>query len=371
MNIFVIMPFDSEFDKVYQDLIKQPLEEKGHYVNRADDIITHQNILKGIIKNISNADLIIADLTAQNANVYYELGIAHSLSIPTIPIVQNSKDVPFDLRQNYVKSYSVHFSEAKQLTQHIIDIVDRKANHQYQFSNPVAEAIGGALENRISILPVTSTPFNNTAEPSDGDEDADVDLAPGLLDSLVLAEDSIGKVGQVLRTLTADSEVLLERISEYANRFEELRSKPNQRGVNSQKLQTARKFAADLNKYSEAVEAMLPIFSAAWTDIDLGTGHALTAIRIKDDSEIGEIVEFIVITSDLRSKLTGNVDAIEEFRVAQRSLRGLSKATDRALTNSDKVMRKLLDEYSLGLSVLTRIIELAQDMIHRFRGDDI
>src|SRR6185369_5698014 len=69
---FVIMPFDIEFDSIYEKLIKKPLEEVGYDVKRADSLIDQQNILSAIVQGIAKADLVVADLTLTNPNVFYE-----------------------------------------------------------------------------------------------------------------------------------------------------------------------------------------------------------------------------------------------------------------------------------------------------------
>lgn len=44
------------------------------------------------------ADWIIADCTGRNPNVFYEIGIAHTVGKRVILITQDEKDVPFDVR---------------------------------------------------------------------------------------------------------------------------------------------------------------------------------------------------------------------------------------------------------------------------------
>ena len=108
---FVLMPFDKEFDEVYADLIKPAFEAVGYNVKRADDIVSQQNILKDIFRSIAKADLIIADLTSLNANVFYELGIAHTFKKPVIMIAQSIEEVPFDL----TPFFHVHYKTMKEL----------------------------------------------------------------------------------------------------------------------------------------------------------------------------------------------------------------------------------------------------------------
>ena len=76
---FVIMPFNEHFDVIYNDFIKPVLEKNRFLVERADEIQGSQNIQRGIVGGIYNSELIVADLTEHNPNVYYELGLVHGL----------------------------------------------------------------------------------------------------------------------------------------------------------------------------------------------------------------------------------------------------------------------------------------------------
>ncbi|MEJ2251158.1 MAG: hypothetical protein P8Y70_18145 [Candidatus Lokiarchaeota archaeon] len=76
-RIFMLMPFDNNLSEIYKESIKKPLEELGHRVSRADDIFRSTPIMDDVINSIKRADIIIADLTGRNPNVFYELGRAH------------------------------------------------------------------------------------------------------------------------------------------------------------------------------------------------------------------------------------------------------------------------------------------------------
>lgn len=100
-SCFVIMPFKSDFKEVYQ-AIKETLESEKLNIecNRADDFY-QQHIIESILKGITKSEYIIADLTGDNPNVFYELGLAHSIkdADKVIIITQDMEYVPFDLRQ--------------------------------------------------------------------------------------------------------------------------------------------------------------------------------------------------------------------------------------------------------------------------------
>jgi nucleoside 2-deoxyribosyltransferase len=100
------MPFSKELIEVYEDCIKIAVHESKMECKRADNIFHNSSIVEVIWTEICSAEVIIADLTGKNPNVFYELGIAHTLGKETIMITQNRDDVPFDLRHLRYIEYS-------------------------------------------------------------------------------------------------------------------------------------------------------------------------------------------------------------------------------------------------------------------------
>jgi hypothetical protein len=72
LDLFVLMPFTSELQPVYQDHIKVVAQELGMSVTRADDFFTIQSVMEEIWAAIVNSKIIIADCTGRNPNVFYE-----------------------------------------------------------------------------------------------------------------------------------------------------------------------------------------------------------------------------------------------------------------------------------------------------------
>jgi len=96
--IFMLMPFEEKLTQIYERYIKKPLESRGHEVKKSDDFFKPTPILEDILDSISKADIIIAELTRRNPNVFYELGRAHEKKKYVIQICQKEEDIPFDLR---------------------------------------------------------------------------------------------------------------------------------------------------------------------------------------------------------------------------------------------------------------------------------
>lgn len=117
---FVLMPFDSQFDDIYNYGIKESCKEANSYCERVDEQIFQETILDRIYNQISKADLIIAEMTGRNPNVFYEVGYAHALNKPTILLTQSSDDIPFDLKHYPHIIYNGKISEIRgELTKRI------------------------------------------------------------------------------------------------------------------------------------------------------------------------------------------------------------------------------------------------------------
>ncbi len=97
---FVLMPFSPQRrTEIYEDYIVAPLREQcGISCRRADDIYASSRIMEDVWDGINAADFIIADLSGRNANVFYELGLAHAVGKPVVLVAEDSRDVPFDLQ---------------------------------------------------------------------------------------------------------------------------------------------------------------------------------------------------------------------------------------------------------------------------------
>jgi len=96
--VFVLMPFSPDFDDTYQLGIRAACDAANTYCERVDEQIFTESILQRVYNQIARADLIIADMTGRNPNVFYETGYAHALGRPVILLTQNSDDIPFDLK---------------------------------------------------------------------------------------------------------------------------------------------------------------------------------------------------------------------------------------------------------------------------------
>ncbi len=103
---FVMQPFAAPLGTYYEKIYKPAIEKAGLKPVRADnDIFGTGKIIDQVWRGITEAKVLVAELTSRNPNVFYELGLAHALDKPVVLISSNENDVPFDLQHIRVIYY--------------------------------------------------------------------------------------------------------------------------------------------------------------------------------------------------------------------------------------------------------------------------
>ena len=95
----VLMSFADEARPIYDDHVRKVVVEQcGLECRRADDVFKAGQAMEQVWEQMNRARVIVADVSGRNPNVFYELGIAHTLGKLVILITRSEDDVPFDLR---------------------------------------------------------------------------------------------------------------------------------------------------------------------------------------------------------------------------------------------------------------------------------
>jgi hypothetical protein len=100
-DIFMIMPFLPDYDYLYQGIMKPLCAELNLTIRRGDDFQSSRgSIMEEVWAALNACRFVIAEISGGNDNVFYELGIAHTLNKPAILITQAKRpeEVPFDVR---------------------------------------------------------------------------------------------------------------------------------------------------------------------------------------------------------------------------------------------------------------------------------
>ncbi len=135
---------NGHFSRVYQHLIKPACEKAGFTPIRADDEVKTNHIVIDIIRKILESDLVLADLSAKNPNVMYELGIRQAFNKKTVLIKDNKTSRVFDIQGLRTIDYDENLR---------IDEVQKVIN---KISNTLSETYKSGDEEINSLLQLLS-----------------------------------------------------------------------------------------------------------------------------------------------------------------------------------------------------------------------
>ena len=137
-------------DQILEHIIRPAVESCGYKAVRADEIPKPGMITNQIIRHVVEDPLVIADLTGQNANVFYELAIRHLVRKPLIQIINKVEDIPFDVGS--MRTIVVNHQDldsAKEVKIEIKKQIQSLEEDSSSLENPISIAIEGRFVDEI------------------------------------------------------------------------------------------------------------------------------------------------------------------------------------------------------------------------------
>jgi hypothetical protein len=102
--VFVVMPFRDAYNEVYS-WIEETVNTAKLKCLRSDRDVFTGVIMDQVRANILKAKMVVAVVSGDNLNVYYELGMAHAFEKKVIILSENPDKLPFDIRPLNVLKY--------------------------------------------------------------------------------------------------------------------------------------------------------------------------------------------------------------------------------------------------------------------------
>ena len=128
---FIVCPIGEEgseirrkSDDLLEFIIEPICNQKGYDIVRADKILNNDRIDDSILKYLNEAELVIADVTQNNANVFYELGFRTATGKPVIQIAEDGTKLPFDIQNIRTHFYNIdNTRKTQEFKQKLLQII--------------------------------------------------------------------------------------------------------------------------------------------------------------------------------------------------------------------------------------------------------
>lgn len=147
-SCFVITPIGDinssvrrKIDGLIDEVIYPVMKEAGYKVEVSHRITVSGTMTATIIRKVYECDLAIANLTGNNPNVMYEIGLRHAAAKPIIHITEDVKDLAFDVNDQRTIQYTDDITGAYELKERLKSMVSN-IDLEAKVSNPITEALG-------------------------------------------------------------------------------------------------------------------------------------------------------------------------------------------------------------------------------------
>jgi hypothetical protein len=340
-SAFVIMPFGEAFDEIYNLFIAEALSEAGYAVSRADDLTTHQNIIKDIVNGVASSDLIVADLTSSNPNVYYELGLAHALGRRVILLTQQITELPFDLRSYRVIPYDTHFAQITRAKHDLVKLAKGALAGTVPFGSPVSDFLQPGI---APALPA----------PSDGGE-------PGILDHLVGAQDAFEGLAAIITDITSSTGSIGESTIQITERIQALPTGSRDYARSARTLVIG--LAQKLGQYAKDLSERNTEYSALLADLRSSLEFIVRNQKPTTAEERNNLTDFLNVLKAgegvMESAKSSLFKLVETIRSSPKLERSYSRAADEVI----RELNRYADNIDQTMAIIVRSREVGEHLL--------
>ena len=315
-KVFVIMPFQNEFFEVFE-MLKMKFGDRFEFDNAAEEG-NQQNILKDIIQPIYEADVIIADLTGLNANVMYELGIAHTFNKKTIIITRDDlSKLPFDLKQYRAKDYDTHFKKFAELLEYLeINLVGATDN-TVSFSNPVKDFL---VMSRIDDVQWFSDKVSIALE-----DDSD----KGFIDFLADIESNTLALAETIQRISDDMEEMNVGVSKTTAEINRV-NKNGGAGTTTFVLKESKKAAKFIDTFSTKLRERSKSISILWDEIEKNTLGLLENKFASADKNKKQLINYLKSLKNMQSSISESNMSMDKLKGSVEGIIGIERFMNQA-----------------------------------------
>jgi hypothetical protein len=347
---FVIMPFASEFDEVYRLFISNALNAAGYKVLRADNLLSHRSILQDIIGAIASSDLIIADLTGANPNVFYELGIAHALGKPVIMLTQDLEEIPFDLQSYRVVIYETHFAKIERAIEGLTMLAKSAADGSLPFGNPVKDFLGPSM---LAVAASSDVPQNDVSPAVLEEDDR------GFLDHLIDLQEGYAEITATLEEVTGATQTIGQETIGFNERITRLQQSGGSSTASGLRLVFG-EYSTKMDSYSEKMAVANSRYEEISTRIDTSLESILSYQDVTSPENRETLASLIETLMNMGKTAMEARDTYTQMRESLRKIEGMERNIRRSAVRAGGEVERFANNIGKTIASVMRGIEVAK-----------
>lgn len=351
-KVFMIMPFEDKFFEVYEMLKRQ--FEKEFIFSHAGDEDNQQNILKDIIQSIYEADIIIADLTGLNANVFYELGVAHTLNKKVIIITENISSLPFDLKSYRAREYSTHFTKFAELIDALDKYLHGAVSGEVVYSNPVNDFL--STQKEADIVKSIYTTNSEIELPEDTEN--------GFLDFMAGIEENMNQMTDYVNQMTNDLQNMTDNVIKSTEKINNIGGNGSASFVRKE----AKKVANYMGTFSANLRVYNSHYIRLWNQVEKDILGLLENKYASQNAD--ELVSFLKSLKATQNKIVESCLSVEKMKNASLGNFGMERTLNQSIRFLDEDLANYLSIMEQIRCSIDRILDKSRFVVGQIEFND-
>ena len=353
--VFVIMPFGEDFLALYDNL-KNRFRDDFEFTN-SGDLDNQQNILHDIVEGIAQADVVIADLTGLNANVFYELGLTHTMNKKVVIITQDLSELPFDIKSYRANEYSLQFNKIDRLIDELEKLLKGAIDDSVKYGNPVFDY----MPNYFKQVKKQSEIITHTEDVQIEEDEKEISEETveegerGFIDFLVDIQDNMNNMNVELKSI---SDEMNDMIAAVDSSTKELNRVKNQSGAVDPTFtrKICKKLAEPIGSFAQKLDSHIDKVSDYWGKVENDYLSLLENKFIKNSDNIREIEESSETLGNLQLAIRQSDEQIDAFMGSLQSNMGIERKLNSAITKLANGLGRYLSVTETMSSSIDRIL---------------
>ncbi len=327
--VFVITPFREDMLALYE-MLKITFGEDYKFTN-GGDLDNQRSIIRDIVEGIDQADVVIADLTGLNANVFYELGLAHAMDKKVICITQDLEELPFDLKSYRTVQYSPLFHKLPKLEDELRRLLRGAIDGSTIYGNPVSDFLPMFVKktNGNSIECVADETLDNADESM---SNPDQPVEAGYLDYIADIVENTESLSSEMDGMNADMQKMTASINYTTKEIERVK-----RQSGSVPIAFVRNICRDLaqpvEECAQRMKGHIVVIENKWSNVE---NSYLGLFDNKFTQKTGDkagIDNSLAALNHLKASLQNTKGNIGEFISVLQDSAGIERHLNRATTS--------------------------------------
>ncbi len=363
--VFMVMPFSEDYLSLY-NYLKERFKDDFLFTN-AGDLDNQQNILQDIIEGIGNANVVIADLTDLNPNVFYELGLAHAMNKKVIIITQDINDLPFDLRSYRAVEYSLQFNKLPDFENELKKLLPGAIDGTIKFGNPVTD-----------YLPDFKSLYERNIESCENDiitekfkkEEQEIGES-GFLDYIAEIEENTNLMTDEINAISDDMEKMTSSIDSSNNEIDRVNSQSGQsKGKASFIRGVCRKLSVPVDNFSDEFSEHTSNIEYYWSKVENNYLQLLDDKHIQSEENIKSMKISINALDEMKNEIYDSNSKMKDFISSMQGCIGLERKLTQAITSLISETENYLSVSESMASSIDRICARSEVVFKKFNSKD-